>query len=46
MPADSGVGTEVDQLTLGVSDDLNWDVILAAFFVSVGKNSSAGVRYL
>ena len=46
MPAASGVGMEVNQSTLGVSDDLNWDAILAAFSVSVGENFSKGVRRL
>ena len=46
MVTDSGVSTEINWLTLGVPEDLDWNVILAAFSVNVSKNSLTGVRYL
>ena len=38
--------TNLDWLSFGVPDNFNWDAILAAFFVSVGKNSLISVRHL
>ena len=46
MFANLRVSTEIDWSVLGASDDLDWDAILAAFFVGVNKNSLAGVRHL
>ena len=46
MAADLKVSTEIDWSALGVSDDLNWDAILAAFSVNVNKNSLTSVRHL
>ena len=46
MFADFGVSTEIDWSVLGVSDDLDWDAILAVFSVGVGENFLIGVRHL
>ena len=46
VAADFKVSTEIDWSALGVSDDLDWDVILAVFSVNVGKTFLKGVRRL
>ena len=46
MAVNPGVSTEIDWSVLSASDDLNWDVILAAFSVGVGENSLINVRHL
>ena len=46
MAADSGVSIEINWLTLGASENLNWDAILAAFSVNVSENFLTGVRHL
>ena len=46
MAADSGVSIEINWLTLGASEDLNWDIILVTFSVNVNKSSLASVRHL
>ena len=46
VAADFGVNTEINWLTLGVPDNLDQDTILAAFSVSVNKNSLTDVRHL
>ena len=46
MVADLRVSTEIDWSALGVSDNLDWDAILATFSVGVGKNFLTDVRHL
>ena len=43
---DPKVGIEIDWSVLSASDNMDWNAILAAFSVSVGENSLAGVRHL
>ena len=44
--ADFGVSIEINWSALGASDNLDWDIILAAFSVSVNKNFLTNVRHL
>ena len=45
MVTDPKVNTEINWSALGVTDNLDYDIILAAFSVSVNKNSLTGVRH-
>ena len=40
------VSTEINWSVLGVSDNLDWDIILAVFSVGVNKNFLIGVKHL
>ena len=44
--ADFKVSTKINWLALGAPDNLDWDVILAAFSVSISENSLVSVRHL
>ena len=46
MAVNFGVNIKINWSALGVPDNLDWDVILAAFSVNVGKNFLAGVKHL
>ena len=44
--ADPGDVSDFDWPVLGVSDNIDWDAMLAGASAGVGKSSSGGVRHL